>query len=509
LSASLPFGGGLHYPGPVEAEMGYKDLRDFVGALERDGELLRIREEVDPRLEITEILDRAVKEGGPAVLFERVRGYAIPVLGNVLGTHRRMLKALGISRYEEVDERIAAFFDIKQPQGLLDKLRMLPQLAELASFLPKTVKSGPCKEVILRKGEFSLRELPVCTCWPQDGGPFITLPMVFTKDRASGKRNCGMYRMQVYDETTTGMHWQLHKHGAKHARQALAAGEKIEVAVAIGSDPATYFSAAMPLPDDIDEMILAGFIRKEPVEMVACETVGLEVPANAEIVLEGWVDPAELRREGPFGDHTGYYSLADDYPVFHVECVTRRKEPLYVHTIVGPPPMEDAFMGYAIERVTLPILKRQLPEVRDLHMPPEGAFHNLVLVSIEKAYPGHARKVMHALWGLGQAMFSKVIIVVDSDVNVQDTSEVAWRVLANIDPGRDLELARGPADALEHASQFFAYGGKLGIDATKKWPGEGFTRDWPDVIAMDAGVKARMGALWEKSRKQNSRMEGP
>ena len=479
----------------------YKDLRDFMKALEKDGDLLRVREEVDPRLEITEVLDRAVKEGGPAVLFEKVKGYSVPVLGNVMGTHRRMFKALGISSYDEVDQRINAFFDVKQPQGLLDKLKMLPQLAELASFMPKAVKSGPCKDVILKKGQFDLtRDLPVCTCWPEDGGPFITLPMVFTKDRLSGKRNCGMYRMQVYDAASTGMHWQVHKQGAKHARQALRAGEKIEVAVAIGSDPATYFCGAMPLPDDVDEMLLAGFIRKSAVEMVPCETVDVEVPANSEFVLEGWVDPAELKREGPFGDHTGYYSLADDYPVFHVECVTRRKDPLYVHTIVGRPPMEDAFMGYAIERTTLPLLKRQMPEVTDMHMPAEGVFHNLMILAIDKQYPGHARKVMHAIWGLGQAMFTKVVIVVDRDVNVQDMSEVAWRVLANIDPGRDLELARGPADALEHASQYFAYGGKVGIDATRKWKGEGFDRDWPEVITMPGDVRAKMGALWENLR---------
>ena len=480
----------------------YTDLRGFMKALEQDGDLLRVKEEVDPKLEITEILDRAVKEGGPAVLFEKVKGYRVPVLGNVMGTHRRMLKALAIASYDEVDQRVNAFFDVKQPQGLLDKIRMLPQLAELASYMPKAVRSGPCKDVILKKGQFDLtKDLPVCTCWPEDGGPFITLPMVFTKDRHSGKRNCGMYRMQVYDATTTGMHWQIHKQGAKHARQALRRGEKIPVAVAIGSDPATYFCSVMPLPDDVDEMLLAGFIRKEAVEMVPCETVDLEVPANSEFVLEGWVDPAELKREGPFGDHTGYYSLADDYPVFHVECLTRRKEPVYVHTIVGRPPMEDAFMGYAIERVTLPIMKRQMPEVTDMHMPPEGVFHNLMILAIDKQYPGHARKIMHAVWGLGQAMFTKVIIVVDSDVNVQSMSEVAWRVLANIDPGRDLELARGPADALEHASQYFAYGGKVGIDATRKWKGEGFDRDWPEVLTMPAEVKTKMGALWTALRK--------
>ncbi|MEW5764268.1 MAG: menaquinone biosynthesis decarboxylase [Acidobacteriota bacterium] len=482
--------------------MAFKDLREFVSVLDKAGDLLRVREEVDPRLEVTELLDRAVKEGGPALLFENVKGSAVPLLGNALGTHRRMLLALGLGSYDEIDHRISAFFDLKQPQGLLDKIRMLPQLAELASFLPRTVKSGPCKEVVLKKGQFSLLDLPVCTCWPGDGGPFITLPMVFTKDPASGKRNCGMYRMQVYDETSTGMHWQIHKQGARHARKALARGEKIPVAVALGADPATYFSATLPLPDEVDEMLLAGFLRKEAVEMVPCETVDLEVPAQSEIVLEGWVDPSELRREGPFGDHTGYYSLADDYPVFHVECMTRRKNPLYVHTIVGRPPMEDAFMGFAIERITLPLLKKQMPEVVDMHMPPEGAFHNLMILALDKQYPGHARKLMHAIWGLGQAMFTKVVVVVDADVNVHDLSEVAWRVLANIDPARDLELSKGPMDALEHASQYFAYGGKVGIDATTKWKSEGFDRDWPGVIVMDGAVRERMGAVWERLRKR-------
>ena len=482
--------------------MAFKDLRDFLASLEKDGGLLRVREEVDPHLEVSDLLDRAVKEGGPALLFERVRGFQVPLAGNLLGSNRRMLRALGLASYEEMDTRIQAFFDLKQPQGLLDKLKMLPQLAELASCMPKAVKSGPCKEVVLHLGQFDLtRDIPVCTCWPGDGGPFITLPMVFTKDPESGKRNCGMYRMQVCDAATTGMHWQIHKHGARHARHALQKGQRIPVAVAIGSDPATYFAAALPLPDDVDEMLAAGFLRKEAVEMAPCETVDLEIPANAEFVLEGWVDPTEMRREGPFGDHTGYYSLADDYPVFHVECLTHRRDPIYIHTVVGPPPMEDAFMGYAIERITLPVLKRQLPEISDLHMPPEGAFHNLALISIDKRYPGHARKVMHAVWGLGQAMFTKVIVVVDSDVDVRDMRSVAWRVLANIDPARDLELVRGPLDALEHASQKFAYGGKVGVDATRKWASEGFEREWPEVARMDPEVKARMDILWCRLRK--------
>jgi len=481
--------------------MAFNDLRQFLEKLERDGNLVRIREEVDPYLEMTQILDRAVKEGGPAVLFENVRGSIVRIAGNILGTHGRMKAALGIGDYSEIDEKLSQMMDLKAPQGMLDKLKMLPELAELSSFFPKLVKSGPCKEVILKKGQFSLKDIPVPTCWPQDGGPFVTLPMVFTKDRESGKRNCGMYRMQVFSDDTTGMHWHPHKHGAKHATQRREKGERIDVAVAIGADPATYFCAAMPLPDDIDEMMFAGFLRKKAVELVPCETVPLEVPANSEFVLEGWVDPNELVDEGPFGDHTGYYSLTDKYPVFHVECLTRRKDPVYPHTIVGRPPMEDAFMGYAIERIALPVLKKQLPEITDMHMPFEGVFHNLVLVSIDKRYPGHARKIMHSLWGMGQAMFTKVIVVVDRDVNIHDTSEVAWKALNHIDPKRDFEFAEGPVDVLDHSSPLPGYGSKVGIDATRKWKSEGFTREWPDEIKMSPAIEKKMDALWEKIKK--------
>ncbi len=476
--------------------MAFEDLRQFLDRLEKDGELLKVREEVDPHLEMTQLLDRAVKEGGPAVLFENVKGSKVRIAGNILGTHKRMLKALCFEDYSSIDYKLSSIMDLKAPQGIIDKLKMLPELAELSSLFPKLVKSGPCKEVILRKGQFSLKEIPVPTCWPQDGGPFVTLPMVFTKDRESGKRNCGMYRMQVFSDDTTGMHWHPHKHGAKHAMQRKAKGERIDVAVAIGADPATYFSAAMPLPDDIDEMMFAGFIRQKAVELVPCETVPLEVPAHAEYVLEGWVDANELVEEGPFGDHTGYYSLKDKYPVFHVECLTRRKDPVYPHTIVGKPPMEDAFMGYAIERIALPVLKKQFPEIKDMHMPFEGVFHNLVIVSIEKRYPGHARKIMHSLWGMGQAMFTKVIVVVDSDVNIHDSSEVAWKALNHIDPKRDMEFAEGPVDVLDHSSPLLGYGSKVGIDATRKWKSEGFQREWPDEIKMNPDIERKMDELW-------------
>ena len=480
--------------------MPHNDLRDFVSALEKAGELKRVREEVDPILEITEIADRSVKNGGPALLFENPRDSKIPVLINSMASMRRMEIALGVDSVEDVAGRIAEMIQMKTPQGLVGKLKMLPKLAELGSFFPKEVSSGPCQEVV-KQEDFSLYDYPVLTCWPQDGGPFITLPLVFSRNPVTGKRNCGMYRLQVYDERTTGMHWQTHKQGAEHYRRLLAEGrqEKMEVAVAIGSDPATMFSAILPLPPDLDEMMFAGFLRGRPVEMVKCKTVDLEVPANAEIVLEGYVNLGELRTEGPFGDHTGFYSLEDDYPVFHVTCVTQRKKPIYATTIVGPPPMEDFYMGKTIERVFLPLMRMQLPEVVDMAMPAEGIFHNLMLISIRKSFPGHARKVMSQIWGLGQAMFTKCIVVVDHDVNVHDYSEVAWKALNNIDPERDIQFTMGPIDSLDHASRLPNYGSKMGIDATRKWPGEGFTRPWPDVIRMSEEVRRRVDELWKQA----------
>ena len=377
---------------------------------------------------------------------------------------------------------------------------MLPKLAELGAFFPKTVKSGPCKEVVKREG-FSLFDFPIIQCWPQDAGRFITFPLVFTRNPETGKRNVGVYRMQVFDERTTGMHWQTQKHGAEHFRRARSRyGEgKLEVAVAIGADPATVFCGIVPAPPDVDELLLAGFLRRSPVELVKCETVELEVPANAEIILEGYVDLNEFRREGPFGDHTGYYSLADDYPVFHVTCVTHRRDPIYLTTIVGPPPQEDYFMGYAIERILLPIMKLQFSEIVDVHMPAEGIFHNLMIVSIRKSYPGHARKIMSAIWGLGQAMFTKVLVVVDEDVNVHDPGEVAWKALCAIDPERDVEFHLGPVDTLDHAARLPDFGSHMGIDATRKWAAEGYARGpWPDEIRMDENTRARIAARWKQ-----------
>jgi 4-hydroxy-3-polyprenylbenzoate decarboxylase len=480
--------------------MAYSDLREFIAALEKAGELKRIPFEVDPKLEMTEFADRSVKTGGPALLFEKPKGSSVPVLINSLASERRMQIALQVDKFQDIADRISDYLQMQMPQGLLGKLSMLPKLAEMGSFFPKKVSSGPCQEVVLRGDQIDLRKLPVLTCWPQDGGPYITLPMVFTKNPETGKRNCGMYRMQVYDERTTGMHWQTHKQGAEHYRRRFKAGEtRMEVAVAIGADPTVMYAAILPLPPDLDEMMIAGFLRKKPVEMVQCLTVDLDVPANAEFILEGYVELGEKRTEGPFGDHTGYYSLEDEYPVFHLTCLTHRKNPIYATTIVGPPPMEDYYMGKAIERTFLPLMKMQIPEILDMCMPAEGIFHNLMLVKIRKSYPMQARKVMHAVWGLGQAMFTKCIIVVDEECDVQNYSEVAWKTLNNIDPQRDIEFVLGPIDSLDHSSRMVNWGSKMGIDATRKWPEEGFTRRWPDVLTLPAEVKARVAEMWKKA----------
>jgi 4-hydroxy-3-polyprenylbenzoate decarboxylase len=477
--------------------MAFEDLREFIRALEKAGELVRIRAEVDVELEITEITDRVSKRGGPALLFENVRGYSIPVLINALGSRERMKIALGIKDYSEITERIVELLDLKSPQGLLEKVKMIPRLAEIGRMFPRTVRDGPCQERILKAGQFSLFDFPIIKCWPLDAGRFITMPLVFTKNPETGKRNCGIYRMQVYDETTTGMHWQIHKHGAQHLRNLRrSGGDRLEAAAAIGSDPATVFSAILPLPEDLDEMIIAGFLRQKPVEMVRCETVDVEVPANSEIVLEGYIDANERRIEGPFGDHTGYYSLADEFPVFHVTCITHRKNPIYQTTIVGKPPMEDCWMGEAVERIFLPLMQRQFPEIVDYHMPFAGVFHNLMIVSIRKDYPGHARKVMNGIWSLPQAMFTKCIIVVDHDTNVRDLNQVAWRVLNNIDPERDIQFVLGPVDQLDHSSRLPNFGSKMGIDGTRKWKSEGFTRQWPKEIEMSEEVKRRIDKLW-------------
>jgi 4-hydroxy-3-polyprenylbenzoate decarboxylase len=496
--------------------MAYRNLREFIARLDREGELKRIADPVDVDLEITEITDRVSKAGGPALLFEKPRSardgsaYAMPLLINTLGSKRRLELALDAASIEEVAGRIDELLDVKPPAGLLDKVRMLPKLAELGSFFPKTVKSGPAQEVIERQ-TLSLAQFPVMKCWPQDAGRFITWPMVITRSPKTGRRNVGCYRMQVFDERTTAMHWQIHKGGAEHFRalSRMASGgaedsattggaRRLEVAVAIGADPITMLSGILPLPEDLDEFLFAGFLRREAVELVKCQTVDLEAPAEAEIVLEGYVDLGDMRSEGPFGDHTGYYTLPDVFPAFHLTCITRRRDPVYVSTIVGPPPMEDYWMGHAVERLFLPLMRRQMPEVVDMHMPAEGVFHNLMIVAIRKRYPGHACKVMNAIWGLPGAMFTKCIVVVDDDVDVHNLREVAWKAFNHIDPERDIQFTLGPVDQLEHASRLPNFGSKMGIDATHKWPGEGFTRPWPDEIRMDEATKKKVDEVWAR-----------
>ena len=533
--------------------MPFDDLRQWIAALDRAGELKRIQTEVDPILEIAEITDRVSKSksGGPALLFQNIRNHpGSQVLINQFGSEARMKLALGVNSFDEFADRIRVFMDLKSPQGFLDKLKMLPLLTEAGKFFPKIVPTGPCKEVI-KRDNFSLLDFPILQCWPQDAGRFITLPCVTTRDPRTGKRNLGMYRLQVFDAHTTGAHWQRQKVAAEHFRQALrnASGAttkeaappkpsfgldgnfdlrsgnstavdlmartsggqvlseknpkgKLEVAVAIGTDPAVTFSAIVPAPPDVEEYLIAGFLRAAPVELVKCETVDLEVPATSEIVLEGYVNLDELHTEGPFGDHTGFYSLEDLYPVFHVQCITHRKDPIYATTIVGKPPMEDAYMGKAVERVFLPLMRLTIPELIDINLPIEGVFHNLMIVSIRKSYPGQARKVMNAIWSLGQAMFTKVIIVVDEDVDVQNIPDVTLKVLNHIDPERDIQFTLGPIDSLDHASRLANYGSKMGIDATRKWPTEGFARPWPDEIVMDAKTKALVDGKWKVLAKE-------
>jgi 4-hydroxy-3-polyprenylbenzoate decarboxylase len=478
--------------------MGYRNLQEFVARLEQAGELVRIQEPVSPNLEITEITDRVCKQGGPALLFEAVPGYAMPVLMNAFGSMRRMCLALEVNNLEEIASEIMSFLEAEAPDTLIKKLKLLPKLARLGNIFPKTVSRAPCQEVILRDEEVDLTRVPVLTCWPRDGGPFITLPLVITHHPETGKRNVGMYRLQVFDKQTTGMHWHRHKGGAWHYRVAEQRGERLPVAVAIGADPATIYAATAPLPEDLDEIIFAGFLRQGPVDMVPCVSVPLMVPASSQMVLEGYVEPGERRVEGPFGDHTGYYSLPDDYPVFHVTTMTQRRQPIYPATIVGQPPMEDCFMAKATERIFLPLIQKTLPEIVDLNLPVEGVFHNLAFVSIDKRYPGHARKVMYALWGLGQMMFTKMILIFDKEVNVQDLSQVLWRLGNNVDPRRDVVFVDGPVDALDHASPLPHYGSKMGVDCTRKWPEEGFTRDWPPVIDMDPETKKKVDELWPK-----------
>ena len=481
--------------------MTFKDLREFIGFLEKRGELRRIGTPVSRDLEITELADRVVKSGGPALLFENVEGFDIPLVINLYGTHQRVAWALGAESIEELVERVRKLLGMVKgpPAGLMDKLRTLGDLIGVARAQPRLVKSAPCQDVVLTGDDVDVNLLPALKCWPMDAGRYITLPLVISRDPETGVRNVGTYRMQIYDGQTTGMHWQSHKVGAHHFREGEEKGlDRLDVAVALGGDPTTMWSGSMPLPPDLDEIAISGVIRQQAVEMVRCKTVDLEVPAHAEFVLEGYVVPGELRSEGPFGDHTGYYSLADDYPVLHLTAITHRREPIYPTTMVGRPPTEDYFMGKASERLMLPALKLALPEVVDINMPAEGIFTNYVLVSMKKEYPGHARKVMYALWGIGQMMLVKGIVVFDHYVDVQDVSQAAWRLGANIDPARDIFFVDGPADDLDHAMSKPRYGSKIGIDATAKGMTEGRSREWPPDIVMSEEIKRLVEGKWSE-----------
>ena len=480
----------------------YSDINDFIADLDKRGLLSRIRETVSPDLEIAAVTDRVCKlpGGGPGLLFERPAGFDMPVATNLFGSTERMCLALGASSLDAVAKEIDDMMTPKMPTGMLDAFKMLPMLDRLRDLMPKTVKDAPCQEVVKRDG--SLEELPILKTWPEDGGRYITFPLVITKDPETGVRNVGTYRMQVFDGRTTAMHWQRHKGGAQHHRVAERLGRRLEVAVALSPEPVLAYAATAPMPEGLDELLLAGFLSRRRIELVKAVTIDLEVPASAHIVLEGYVEPGERRREGPFGDHTGFYSLAEDFPVFHLTCITMRKKPTYLTTVVGIPPQEDVYLGKASERMFLPMIRKTLPEIVDMHFPAEGIFHNIVLVSIDKRYPGHARKVMNAFWGLGQLMFSKTIVVFDKDVDVQNVSEAAWIAGTHIDPQRDIQFTVGPMDDLENASNLPAFGSKMGIDATRKWPGEGFARELPTRLKTTEAASRKAAELLKSIGKE-------
>ena len=484
--------------------MSYKDLREFIKVLDKKDHLLRIKAEVDPILEITEITDRMCKlpGGGKALFFEKVKGSSFPVVTNLFGSFERMCLSLEVERLDDIADRIEGLLNQAPPKGLIEKLSLLPKLVEFSKYFPKKVKTAPCQEIIDTEDP-DLSRFPVLKCWPGDGQPddegrFITLPMVFTKDPDTGRPNCGMYRIHIYDKKTTGMHWHIHKDGARHYDKYWKLGKRMPAAIAVGSDPAVIYASSAPLPEAVDEMVFAGFLRRSPVEMVKCITSDIEVPANSELVIEGYLDPGETRTEGPFGDHTGFYSPAEPYPVFHVTCITHRKDMIYPATIVGKPPMEDCYMGKATERIFLPLIRLDFPEIKDINLPMEGVFHNFAIISIKKSYPGHAKKIISGLWGKGQMMFAKLLIVVDDDVDVQDLSYTAWRVLNNVDWKRDTVFADGPLDALDHAANWPRYGSKMGIDATRKTREEGMMRDWPDEIFMSDEIKKLVDSRWKE-----------
>ncbi|CAN5455988.1 hypothetical protein BH11ARM1_BH11ARM1_13780 [soil metagenome] len=510
--------------------MAYRDFQHFLEVLEAKGELKRISEPISPYLEMTEVSDRVMKAGGPALLFENPVGpaprlgtpnpfsavignpsihaipntgdrkYDYPVAINTMGSRRRMSLALSCEDFEEHALRIERLIKPELPAGKIEALKKgWEMLGELKNVPPKTVTQAKCQEIVMEGDDVDLTKLPVLTCWPEDGGPFVTLPLVFTHDPNTGKRNVGMYRVQMFDKNTCGMHWQIHKTGMRQMEDAGVKREMLQACVVLGGDPVIAFSAISPLPPGIDEMLFAGFIRREPVSLVKAKTVDIMVPADAEIVLEGFVDPGERRLEGPFGDHTGYYSLAGEFPVFHVTAITQRRNAVYPATIVGQPPMEDGWMGKAVERIFLPLIKMSVPEIVDMNLPVEATFHNMAFVSIKKKYAGHAYKVMNAIWGLGGLSFTKFVFIFDEDCDVQNLQEVIFRIGANVDPGRDTLHTRGPVDQLDHASQQEGFGGKIGFDCTHKLPGEnGFNRPYPKLIKMSPDVVSKIDSIWPR-----------
>jgi len=493
--------------------MAYRSFRHFLETLEQAGELTRVSDPVDTDLLITEWADREMKSsgGGKALLFEQpvVDGQVskFPVAINTMGSRKRIAMALGRESIDEIAQEIQLILKAKPPTDLREGFALLKQGIHLLHARPKQVRDAPCQEIIHkiesdagRADDFSLRHLPILKCWPKDGGRFITLPNVHTRDPETGARNVGVYRMQIFDERTTAMHWQVHKVGARHGKRYYQRNEPMPVAVALGGDPALSFSATAPLPDGLDEILFAGFLRRKSIEMVKCKTIDLEVPAGVDLVLEGYVQPGEMRPEGPFGDHTGYYTAVEDYPVFHLTAITHRRDAVYPTTIVGIPPMEDFYIGDAVVRIFLPVFKMNFPELVDMTLPAEGVFHNLVIVSIRKQYPYQAFKVMHGLWGMGQMMFSKYIVVVDEDCDVHNTSEVLFRLCANTDPGRDTTVIKNPSDSLDHAPTEQNIGSHMGFDATRKLPGENYHRQWPELLKMTDEAKALVDALQKKTR---------
>jgi 4-hydroxy-3-polyprenylbenzoate decarboxylase len=478
--------------------MRHKNLQQFIKLIDSAGELSRISASVDPRLELTEIADRVSKANGPALLFENVKGSSFPLLINAFGSYRRMRLALLCDSFDDIAQRIEAQMKIHPPRGLREKIGMLFTLKEVADILPKKVRKAACQQRVFDTTGPLLDMLPILTCWPLDGGPFITLPLVITKDPDNGIQNLGMYRMHKYDNATTGMHWQYNKDGNRHFDKYKSRGERMEMAVALGGSPLVTYAATAPLPPDIDELMFAGFIGSSPIEIVKARTVDLIVPAESDFVIEGYVDPNEERIEGPFGDHTGFYSHADTYPVFHVTCITCRDDAIYPATIVGKPPMEDCYMAKATERIFLPMLKMLVPELVDMELPMEGVFHNCALISIDKKFPGQAKKVINALWGLGQMASTKYILVFDRDIDLRDSSTVVWKLLNNVDPKRDLIISEGPLDALDHSAPYPNFGGKMGVDATRKTRDEGMGRPWPHEIAMSEDIKDMVTRRWKE-----------